>query len=140
MEFDASIANTNTNNSSIFYIFTDQSNKNSYILKMSSPTYNNGRNNMKWFINDSEDCIELSTGFLHFKLNIDRTTNQIGLSIYSLDNTIILEKKLINKSSSATDIVKCFYMELSKGARGTIKLNNISVYSYEYCSNYSSFY
>ncbi len=47
LEFDASIANTNTNNSSIFYIFTDQSNKNSYILKMSSPTYNNGRNNMK---------------------------------------------------------------------------------------------
>ena len=132
LEFDASIANTNTSNSSIFYILTEQSNKDSYILKMSSTTYNNGSNNMKWFINDSEDYIELSTGFLHFKLIIDRTTNQIGLSIYSLDNTIIIEKKLITKSSSATDIVKCFYMEISKGARGTIKLNNISVYTYEY--------
>ena len=132
MEFDVAIANTNTNNSSIFYILTDQSNKDSYLLKMSTNSYNNGKNNMKWIINDSDDFIELSFDFFHYKLIIDRTTNQIGLSIYSLDGIIILEKKIITKSSSATDIVKCFYMELTNGARGVIKLNNISVYTYEY--------
>ena len=134
LEFDASIANANvSNNSSSFYILTEQSNTSSYLLKMTSNTYNNGSNNMTWKINDdSEMTVIFTSSFVHFKLIVDRVTNEIGLSIYSMDDKVILEKQKIIKSSSATtDIAKSFYMSLCKGARGCIKLNNISVYSYE---------
>ena len=71
------IANTNSNNSSIFYILTDKSSKDSYLLKMSTNTYNTGKINLKWIINDLDDFIGLSTGFFHYKLIIDRKVNQI---------------------------------------------------------------
>jgi len=134
LEFDASIANANTDkNSSSFYILTEQSNTNSYLLKMNSKTFNNGSNDMTWIINDNSDLtVRLTTSFIHFKIIVDRVTNEIGLSIYSMDDKVILDKQKIIKSSLATtDIAKCFYMSLCKGSRGCIKLSNISIYSYE---------
>ena len=133
LEFDAAIANINSSSSSSsFFILTEESNIDSYLLKMTSNTYNNDKNNMIWVINDSDKTIELSIGFSHYKLIIDRITNKISLSIYSLEDKVILNKEIINKSSSSnSDIAKCFYMSLPRGSRGTIKLNNISVYSYE---------
>lgn len=132
LEFEASIANVNKSESSSFFILTEQSNTDSYLLKMTSNTYNNGNDNMKWIINDSDKTIELSSGFFHYKLIVDRIINKISLSIYTLDDKVLINKEIINKSaSSATDIAKCFCMILPSGTRGTIKLNNISVYSYE---------
>ena len=133
LEFDASIANANVSNSSSFYILTEQSNTDSYLLKMTSNTYNNGNNNMTWIINnDSETTVTFTSNFVHFKIIVDRVTNEIALSIYSMDDKVILDKQKIIKSSSATtDIAKSFYMSLCKGTRGCIKLTNISVYSYE---------
>ena len=133
LEFDASIANANVSNNSSFYILTEPSNTNSYLLKMTSNTYNNGSNNMTWTINDdSEATVTFTSSFVHFKIIVDRVTNEIGLSIYSMDDKVILDKQKIIKSSTATtDIAKSFYMSLCKGSRGCIKLNNISVYSYE---------
>ena len=134
LEFDASIANANTSdNSSSFYILTEQTNTSSYLLKMTSNTFNNGSNNMTWKINDdSEMTVTFTSNFVHFRVIVDRITNEIGLSIYSMDDKVILDKQKIIKSSTATtDIAKSFYMSLCKGSRGCIKLNNISVYSYE---------
>ena len=142
LEFDAAIANSNNSkNTSIFYILTDQTNVNKYLLKLSSKTPNTGNNKLTWYINDSDtDSVEFGMEFLHYKLIVDRTNNKIGLSIYTLSNNVILEEHLINKSSSSTsDIAKCFYMNLSRNASGLIRLNNISVYSYENAQISSSF-
>ena len=134
LEFDAAIANSNsTSVSSSFFILTDSTNINSYLLKLYSNTQNWGSNNLTWKINDSnDDTIDLPQGFLHFKLYIEKTKNQIGLSIYKLNDEPIIEKKIINKSASATsDVVNCFYMNIGKLYRGLLRLNNISIYSYE---------
>lgn len=59
---------------------------------------------------------------------------------YTLNNNVILENHIINKSSSSTsDIAKCFYMNLSRNESGLIRLNNISIYSYENAQISSSF-
>ena len=82
--------------------------------------------------NDSESSVSLPIEFLHYKMIVDRETNQIALSIYSLDNKVYLEKLIIDKSSMTnSDIAESFYMSTARGIRGCIKLNNISVYSYE---------
>ncbi len=133
LEFDAVIANANNGNSSTFYILTEQLKKESYLLKMTTNTHNYGNNNMIWTINDDSNItVGLPTSFVHFKIIVDRINNEIGLSIYSMDDKVILDKQKIVKSLSAnTDIANCFYMSLPKGLRGYISLNNISVYSYE---------
>lgn len=133
LEFDAAIANSSSSKvSSTFSILTDSSNTSSYLLKLNSNTQNYGTNKLTWKINDSDSTIQLPQGFLHFILFIERTKNQIGLSIFSLNNEIILEKKIIEKNSSSTsDSANCFYMSISKYYRGLFRLNNISVYSYD---------
>ena len=132
LEFDVAIGNTNTSNNSTFSILTDPSNTDSYLLKMDSNSYNNGNNDLTWHISNTDTSVAFASDFVHFKLIVDRINKKMGLSIYTLDEKIILEKQIINKSSSAiSDIAKCFYMSLSRGVRGTIKLNNISVYTYE---------
>ena len=132
LEFDLAIGNTNTNTNSTFCILTDPSNSDSYLLKMDSYTYNNGNNDLTWYIGNSDTSATFTSDFVHFKLLVDRIDNKMGLSIYTLDDKIILEKQIINKSYSAkSDSANCFYMALSRGVRGTIKLNNISVYTYE---------
>ena len=133
LEFDGAIATTARENViSSFYILTEQANKDSYLLKMESNSYN-GNNLMTWKINDSETSVNLTSQFYHYKLIIDRKTNEIGLSIKSLNNENILEKHLIKKSSSSnSDKVNCFYMTLANGPRGLIRLSNISVYTHEY--------
>ena len=126
LEFDLAIGNTNTTTTnSTFCILTDQSNTDSYLLKMDSCSYNNGNNDLTWYINNTDTQVKFASDFVHFKLIVDRINGKIGLSIYTLDDKVILEKQIINKSSSAkSDIVNCFYMVLSRGVRGTIKLNN----------------
>ena len=134
LEFDAAIANSSSDKvSSSFYILTDSTNTNSYLLKLYSNTYNYGSNNLTWKINDSDsDTIVLPQGFLHFKLYFEKAKNQIALSIYELNDEPIIEKKIINKSASATSyIANCFYMIIGKLYRGFIRLNNISVYNYD---------
>ena len=132
LEFDVAIGNTNTSNNSTFSILTDPSNTDSYLLKMDSNSYNNGNNDLTWYISNTDTSVAFASDFVHFKLIVDRINKKMGLSIYTFDEKIILEKQIINKSSSAiSDIAKCFYMSLSRGVRGTIKLNNISVYTYE---------
>ena len=133
LEFEAGISTVNNNQSgSIFYLLTDSSSTDSYILKMYSNTYNNGSNNLTWIINDSDTSVSYPSSFYHYKLYVDRNTNQIALSIFSLDGNIILNKKIIEKSSSVTtDIINCFLMSIGKGARGGLKLDNISIYTYE---------
>ena len=132
LEFDVAIGNTNTSNNSTFSILTDPSNTDSYLLKMDSNSYNNGNNDLTWHISNTDTSVAFASDFVHFKLIVDRINKKMGLSIYTFDEKIILEKQIINKSSSAiSDIAKCFYMSLSRGVRGTIKLNNISVYTYE---------
>ena len=133
LEFDGVIATTARENViSSFYILTEQANKDSYLLKMESNSYN-GNNLMTWKINDSETSVNLTSQFYHYKLIIDRKTNEIGLSIKSLNNENILEKHLIKKSSSTnSDKVNGFYMTLANGPRGLIRLSNISVYTHEY--------
>ncbi len=91
---------------------------------------------MVWTFNDSDYSLNLPESFLHYKLFIDKTTNQIALSIYKLDGEIILDKKILEKSSSGSYIAKFFYVSIGKGARGPVKLNNISVRSYESCQIY----
>ena len=133
LEFEAQIANVAADNlTSTFLILTDSSDINSYLLKLASSTHNWGNNNMTWIINDSDTSIILPQEFFHFKMIIDRNINQIALYIYSLKDEVILEKHLLEKGPNATsDIVKHFYMSLPKNYRGIIRLNNISIYSYE---------
>ena len=133
LEFEAQIANVASDKmTSTFLILTDSSDKDSYLLKLASSTHNWGSTNMTWFINDSDTSITLPQEFFHFKMIIDRNTNQIALYIYSLKDEVILEKHLLEKGPNATsDIVKHFYMSLPRYTRGIIRLNNISIYSYE---------
>ena len=133
LEFDGAIATTAKENViSSFYILTEQANKDSYLLKMESNSYN-GNNIMTWKINDSDTSVNLTSQFYHYKLIIDRKTNKIGLSIKSLNNENILDKHLIIKSSSTnSDKVNSFYMTLANGPRGIVRISNISVYTHEY--------
>lgn len=132
LEFDAHIANSNTNaNNTSFYILSEENNTDYYLLKMFSNTYNNGSNNMDLKFNITDYSISLSQSFFHYKLIVDRISNQISLSIYELDGDVIFDKKILEKSSSASYIAKSFYISIPKGARGLIRLSNISVYSYE---------
>ena len=75
---------------------TEQANKDSFLLKMESNSYN-GNSLMTWKINDSNTSFNLTSDFYHYKLIIDRKTNEIGLSIKSLSNENILDKHLIKK-------------------------------------------
>ena len=133
LEFDGHIANVAADNlTSTFLILNDSSDLNSYLLKLACSTHNWGTTKMVWYINDSDTSIELSQEFYHFKLIIERTTNTIALSIYSLKDEIILEKHHLEKGSTSTsDLINYFYMALPKNSRGTLRLNNISVYSYQ---------
>ena len=133
LEFEATISTVNNNQSgSTFYLLTDSSSSDSYILKMFSNTYNSGSNNLTWIINDSDTSVTYNSTFYHYKLYVDRTINKIALSIFSLNGDIILNKEIIEKSSTiTTDIINCFKMSLGKGSRGALKLDNISIYSYQ---------
>ena len=133
LEFEAGLSTVNSNqNGSTFYILTDSSSRDFYILKMFSNTYNNGTTTLTWIINDSDTSVAYPSSFYHYKLYVDRSINKIALSIFSLDGNIILNKEIIEKSSSVTtDIINCFYMSIGRGARGGLQLDNISIYSYE---------
>lgn len=97
LEFDRVIATTAKENLLFsFYILTEQANKDSFLLKMESNSYN-GNSLMTWKINDSNTSFNLTSDFYHYKLIIDRKTNEIGLSIKSLSNENILDKHLIKK-------------------------------------------
>ena len=133
LEFDASLASSSSpKTSSTFFILTEKDDRNSYLLKLYSNDQNYGNNELSWRINDSDSYVSLPQEFLHFKLYIERSTNTVGLSIYKSNGEAILEKEIINKGSTATsDSVKQFYMILGKYYRALIKLNNISLYSYD---------
>ena len=133
LEFDASLASSSSpKTSSTFFILTEKDDRNSYLLKLYSNDQNYGNNQLSWRINDSDSYVSLPQEFLHFKLYIERSTNTVGLSIYKSNGEAILEKEIINKGSTATsDSVKQFYMILGKHYRALIKLNNISLYSYD---------
>ena len=116
---------TNHDRFAEFYILTEEAKTDIYLLKIIP-------GGSGWLINDSETTISINTDFYHYKLIIDRTTNKMSLSIYSLDDDIILENEIIEKSASATsDIAKFVYGEIGRGYYGTVRLNNISVYTYE---------
>ena len=135
IEFDAALANTAIDDAtafSIFEILSEKNNLNSYLLKLSTNTRNTGKNKMKWYINDSNTSVELDTNFYHYTFIVDRINNQVGLSINSLNNEVILENQVIKKNPIATsDIAKSFRMDLPRKIRGLIRLNNISVYTYQ---------
>lgn len=117
---------TNHDKFAAFYILTEEAKTDIYLLKIIP-------GGSGWLINDIETSIAINNDFYHYKLIIDRTTNKISLSIYSLDDDIILENQIIEKSASATssEISKFFFGEIGRGYFGTVRLNNISVYTYE---------
>lgn len=135
LEFDAALANTaidDVTQFSIFEILSEKNNLNSYLLKLSTNTRNAGNNKMTWYINDSSTSVVLDTNFYHYTFIVDRINSQIGLSINSLNNDVILANQIIKKNPIATsDIARSFRMDLPRKTRGLIRLNNISVYSYE---------
>ena len=108
IEFDTAIASSSSDRtSSTFYILTESNNTNIYLLKLFYNSHNLGNNYLDRKINDS--YVFLPQYFLNFKLYIERTTNTISLSIYTLNDEAILYRQKIHKSSSATtDIVKHF--------------------------------
>ena len=135
IEFDAAIANTAIDDPTAFSnfgILTEKNNLNSYLLKLSTNTRNDGKNKMTWYINDTKTSVVLDTNFYHYTFIVDRKNNQLGLSINSLKNEVLLANQIIKKNPIATsDIAKSFRMDLPRKIRGLIRLNNISVYSYE---------